>query len=458
MNWKKILQLAIPSIASFAAMTATGTINLIMVGQLGALAIAIVGVSNIIMYNVWALFSGIGHTVNYLVAQNFGSNNMKKGVERTQLALYFCLAASVLTTLTGLFASGPLLSLMGASTEFIKQGESYLTIRFFAMIFSIFTFVFHGFFRGIGDAKTPMVTSIIGNVIMIFFTYTLTYGNLGLPEIGLAGAGWAVFIGEGIIMLTSAFVYFFQLHKKYNTRSITAWNRTESKLLFAESSKLGIEEFSKSIAMFVFTMFVTRLGTNALAANEIALSVMSFGFMPAFAFGATATILVGQEVGRANPLGARRLGTETAILGSIFILLLGLLEFIFAEAIVNMYTTDPNVSHLAATLIKISAFWQIFDALFNFYAGGLRGIGDTSFLLKASVLTGWFVFIPLTYVFTFMLGLKSIGAWIALYTFLMVLGATLMIRFYRTDWINIEMKSVEESAAADNGEKSIETI
>ena len=78
-HWKVILLLAIPSIASFASMTVTGTINLIMVGHMGALVIAIVGVTNIIMYNVFAIFSGIGHTVNYLVAQSYGANDMKKG-------------------------------------------------------------------------------------------------------------------------------------------------------------------------------------------------------------------------------------------------------------------------------------------------------------------------------------------------------------------------------------------
>jgi Na+-driven multidrug efflux pump len=68
---KLILKLALPSILSFATITLTGTISLIMVGQLGAIIIAAVGVSNIIMYNGWALFSGTGLTVNYLVAQNY---------------------------------------------------------------------------------------------------------------------------------------------------------------------------------------------------------------------------------------------------------------------------------------------------------------------------------------------------------------------------------------------------
>ncbi len=445
MNYKKIMALAIPSIASFAAMTATGTINLIMVGDLGALAIAIVGVSNIIMYNVWALFSGIGHTVNYLVAQNFGSENMKQGVRQTQIALCLCLLASITVVFTGLFASKAILTFMGSSADLINQGSDYLMIRFFAMVSTVFTFVFHGFLRGIGDTKTPMVTSIIGNLAMIFFTYALTYGHAGFPEMGLPGAAWSVFIGEATIVLASAYVYFIKLHEKYGTRKKVEFDRRDSKLIVAESSKLGAEEFSKSMAMFVFTIFVTRLGTEALAANEVALNIMSFGFMPAFAFGATATILVGQDIGRGDPLSARRIGTETAIVGSVFIFFLGLIEFLFAESIVGLYTTDPQVSQLAIELIKISAFLQLFDALFNFFAGGLRGAGDTSFLLKASLLLSWLFFVPLAYICTSVLDLKSMGAWLSLYAFITAIGIAMMVRFYRIDWIHVKIKSTNES-------------
>lgn len=441
MNYKKILVLALPSIASFAAMTATGTINLIMVGSLGALAIAIVGVSNIIMYNVWALFSGIGHTVNYLVAQHYGSNNMRRGVNQTSLALYLCIAANVFIILTGLFASEAILSVMGSSEDLIREGSGYLMVRFLAMTATVFTFVLHGFFRGIGDTRTPMITSLIGNGAMIFFTYALTYGNAGFPEIGLIGAAWAVLIGECTIFLFSAYVYFVVLHKRYHTRSKAKLDRADSVLIATESGKLGAEEFSKSMAMFVFTIFVTQLGTNALASNEVALSVMSFGFMPAFAFGTTATILVGQDIGRGDPLSARRMGTETAVIGSIFILVLGLLEFLFADSIIGMYTNDPEVHGLAVQLIQISAFLQLFDALFNFYAGGLRGIGDTSFLLKISLILSWLFFVPLAYVCTNFLHLESIGAWLSLYGFITAIGIAVMIRFYRVDWITVKLKS-----------------
>jgi MATE family multidrug resistance protein len=443
-EWKKILLLAIPSIASFASSTLTGTINLILVGHISSLAIAIVGVSNIIMYNAWALFSGIGHTTNYLVAQNYGSNTMEKAVQRTYIAFYLCLAASAVILLVGLLFPELIFKLLGSSTDMIEAGTSYLQFRFFAMVFSIFTFVFHGFLRGIGDTKTPMVSTIIGGSFMIFLTYGLTNGKFALPDIGLIGAGIAFFTGEVVTFLICAYIYFIKLHRKYETRKRIRFDRLESKLIFGESLKLGVQEFSMAMAMFVFTAFVTRLGTNALAANEVSLSVMSLGFMPAFAFGSTATILVGQEIGRGQPSVGRRAGTHTAILGCMFLLILGVIEFFASEPIARIYTGDVKVYQLAAELIMISSFLQLFDGLLNFYAGGLRGIGDTSFLLKISLVLGWVLFVPLSYVLTFMMNLGSIGAWISLYTYLTVFGVSVMIRFYRTNWDSIQLKTVKE--------------
>ncbi|SEN09248.1 MATE family efflux transporter [Paenibacillus sp. OV219] len=441
-NWKGILVLAIPSLVSFASMTMTGTINLIIVGQLGALIIAIVGVSNIIMYNAFALFSGIGHTVNYLVAQNNGSGDMRKGIQRTYIALYMCIAFAFVIALVGWVGAGDILRWTGGSKELVDTGSFYLELRFYGMAFGIINFAFHGFLRGIGATKMSMVVSLITNVPIILLTYTLTFGEWGFPEIGLTGAGIAVIFGEGMQTLICAFIFFVLLNKKYQTRSRIAFSLSwlETKLISIESGKLGIQEFSLSLSMYIFTAFVARLSDKALAANEVALSIMSFGFMPAFAFGSTATILVGQYVGKGTPLLGRRAGTDTAILGSIFLIVLGTVELIFASEITHLYTNDKEVYELAAYLIKISAYLQLFDGLLNFFAGGLRGIGDTTFLLRVSFVVSWFIFVPLAYVFIFVLHWGSMGAWLALYTFLTIFGIAVMVRFYRTDWTAVRLK------------------
>jgi len=440
-NWKMILALALPSLLAFASSTLTGTINLIMIGKLGFVAIGAVGVVNIIMYNAWALTSGFGHTVNYLVAQSHGAGEMKKAVERTNVALTNGLILSSLLILTAIVAPEAILHIVSDSSGLVALGVPYLRIRLFALALGILTFIMQGFMRGIGDTRTPMILSVTANVLMIFFTYTLTYGNWGFPELGLSGAAWGVFIGEAVAFLGAVYMYFIRLHPRFFTRTIAKIRGPEVKLILAESGKLGVQEFAMSLAMLVFTMFVARISDQALAANEVALNVMSLGFMPAFAFGSTATILVGREIGKGNPYLARRLGTETAIMGTIMLLVLGTAEFFFAEQIAMIYNSeDPSVYKLAADLIKISAFLQLFDGLFNLYGGGLRGLGDTSFLVKASFGLSWIVFVPLAYLLTFVFDMHSVGSWIGLYTFITLYGIAVTVRFYRTDWQNVSIK------------------
>jgi MATE family multidrug resistance protein len=438
-SWYLILVLALPSLFAFATQTLTGTINLIMVGDLGFVVIAVVGVSNIIMYNVFAIFSGIGHSVNYLVAQNFGAKEMRKGMQRMYLALFISLGVALFIALAGWIGSDAVLKLTGGSDKLLETGNEYLELRFYAMSFGIISFVFHGFFRGVGDTRISMVVSIIANVLMIGLTYGLTYGHWGLPDMGIIGAGYAILIGEAVQLVICLIVFWGPMHRRFRTREIQKPDWLELKLISRESGKLGLQEFSMSVSMYIFTIFVLTLGDLAAAANEVALSVMSFGFMPAFAFGSTATILVGQEIGQGKPRLAKLAGTNTAILGTIFLVALGTAELIWAEPIARLYSDDPGVYELAAYLITVSAYLQIFDGFYNFYAGGLRGIGDTTFLMRSSFVLSLFMFVPLTYLFVMVLDWGSIGAWLALYSFLVALGLAVMIRYYRTDFNSVKL-------------------
>jgi multidrug resistance protein, MATE family len=334
--------------------------------------IAVVGVSNIIMYNVFAIFSGIGHSVNYLVAQNFGAKEMRKGMQRTYLALFVSVGVDLVIALAGWLASEAVLKLTGGSAVLVATGNTYLELRFYAMSFGIISFVFHGFFRGVGNTRISMIVSIFSNVLMVGLTYGQTYGHWGMPNLGIIGAGYALLIGEAVQLMICLVMFWGHLHRRFRTREIQRPDWQELRLISRESGKLGLQEFSMSISMYIFTIFVLTLGDLAAAANEVSLSIMSFGFMPAFAFGSTATILVGQEIGKGKPHLAKAAGTNTAILGSIFLVALGTVEVIWAKQIAGLYSDDPGVYELAGYLITISAYLQLFDGFYNFYAGGLN--------------------------------------------------------------------------------------
>jgi len=445
---KEILRLAIPSIATFSSMTVTGLLVLMIVGKLGAAAIAVVGISNILMYNLWALFSGNQGAINYLVAQNFGSKDMIQGNQRMQIALIGATFQALIIFAGSFVFPHFILAIMGSNETILTLGAPYVQVRMYALIFTVFNIVFYAYMRATSDTKTPMNISIINSVLVVFFTYGLAYGKFGFPNLGLQGAAWSMVVAEAITLLINVMVYFISMNKAYSTRKWVRIEFQQVRLLLMESSKLGVMELSNSMGMLVFTACITRLGTVAIAANEIALNILSFGFMPANGFGAAATIGIGQAIGKGKPLEGKRFGLVTVYLGLGFMTLFSIFLFIFALPVAKLYTTESEVYLTAVSLIHLAAFIQLFSGAGIIFAGGLRGVGDTTFLSRLSLLLNWVMFIPLTILLTQIFEFGQTGAWTA-YCSLIVLTCLVNAWRFRTfKWNAATSKTVSINQTA----------
>jgi multidrug resistance protein, MATE family len=438
---KEILRLAIPSIATFSSMTVTGLLILMIVGKLGAAAIAVVGISNILMYNFWALFSGNQGAINYLLAQNYGSNNMKLGNQRMQIALILAGIQAIILFAASFVVPHFILEVMGSNATILKLGAPYVQVRMYGMMFTVFNIVFYAYMRATGDTRTPMNISLINSALVVILTYCLAYGKFGFPNLGLQGAGWSMVAAEGITFLLNAFVYLRFLNEKYFTRSWVPIERQQVRLLLFESSKLGITELSNSLGMLAFTACITRLGTVAIAANEIALNILSFGFMPSNGFGAASTVGIGQEIGKGRPLEAKRFGLVTGYLGLGFMSLFSICLFLFALPVAKMYTSDSAVYLTAVSLIHLASFIQLFSGANIIFAGGLRGVGDTTFLSRTSLILNWLFFIPCTILLTQIFHLGQTGAWTAFCSLIILQCAANTWRFTSFNWTSAKSKS-----------------
>ncbi|PLS05323.1 MATE family efflux transporter [Neobacillus cucumis] len=438
---KEILRLAIPSIATFSSMTVTGLLILMIIGKLGAASIAVVGITNVLMYNLWALFSGNQGAINYLVAQNYGSKNMKLGNQRMQIALILAVFQAILLFVASFIVPHFILVVMGSNTEILKIGTPYVQVRMFAMMFTVFNIIFYAYMRATGDTRTPMNISLINSALVVFFTYTLAYGKFGLPNLGLQGAGWSMVAAEGITFLLNLLVYFRFLNEKYFTLTWVPIERRQVRLLLFESSKLGITELSNSMGMLVFTACITRLGTVAIAANEIALNILSFGFMPANGFGAASTVGIGQEIGKGRPQEAKQFGLVTVYLGLGFMLLISIILFVFALPIAKLYTSVTAVYLTSVSLIHLASFILLFSGTSIIFAGGLRGIGDTTFLSRTSLLLNWIFFVPCTILLTQVYHLGQTGAWTAFCSLIFLQSLTNALRYKSYNWTLAKSKS-----------------
>lgn len=437
--WKRILRLALPSILTFSSMTLTGMLTLVIVGRLGPTAIAVVGICNIFMYNIWALFAGINESINFLVSQNFGENKMVEGNKRMQVALAMTLVITVLWVAACIVLPRAILVMLGANHDIVEAGTSYLGIRMFSFACTMFTVVFFAYMRAVGDTRTPMVISVITNVLLIVLTYILTYGLYSWHGLGLQGAAWSMVITEGLGLILSVLVYFGFYAKRFATRIWYRIQWDQVKLIATESAKLSVMELSMSLGMLIFTMCITRLGTTAVAANEIALNILSLGFMPANGFGAAATVIVGQDIGAGEPMQAKQGGLYTAAGGLIFMALFSVFLWLFALPVAKIYTSDPAVYLISISLIHIASFIQLFDGANIIFAGGLRGVGDTTYLYRMSLIANWLVFIPLTLILVLVAHLGQVGAWISLATLIVLLGVGNGWRYLKLDWGSVSV-------------------
>lgn len=445
---KRILQLALPSIATFSSMTFTGLLVLMIVGKLGAAAIAVVGVTNILIYNMWALCAGIQNAINYLVAQNYGTGDMRLANQRMQIALLLTGVLAVILLAGSLLAPELILKAMGLNDEIVSAGADYLMLRMIALILGIFSGAFFAYLRAIGDTKTPMTMALINSGLVVVLTYVLAYGKYGFPDLGLQGAAWSVLIAELVQLGMCLWVYYGNLNATLLTRRRERFDRKQVKLMVFESAKLSIMEMSNSLGMLVFTMCISRLGTVAIAANEIALNILSFGFMPSNGFGAAATIGTGQEIGKGRPNEAKRFGLMTVVLGVLLMVLISILMFIFALPIAKLYTPERAVYMAVIPLIHLAAFIQLFNTSGIIFGGGLRGIGDTTYLSRVAFVLNWIVFIPLTLLLTVVLDYGQVGAWIALCSNMVLAALANGLRYVKLDWSKARVKSGKPQAAA----------
>jgi MATE family multidrug resistance protein len=445
---KQILRLAIPSIATFSSMTFTGLLVLMIVGKLGAAAIAVVGITNIVGYNLWALFSGVQAAINFLVAQNVGSNNIRQGNQRMQIALLITAAQGLVLFAGSFVLPYAILYAMGSNETILSLGTPYLQVRMLALVFTMFNTVFFAYLRAVGDTRTPMTISLINSALVVTLTYVMAYGAFGLPKLGLQGAAWSMVVAEFITFLLCLLVHFRLMSVEYLTRSWVPVEWRQVRLLLLESTKLGVTELSNSMGMLVFTACITRLGTTAIAANEIALNILSFGFMPSNGFGSAATIGIGQEIGKGRGADARRFGIVTVYLGLIFMAIISVIFFLFALPIAKLYTTEAAVYTTAISLIHLAAFIQLFTGANIIFGGGLRGVGDTNFLSRTALLFNWVLFIPCTLLLTQVLDLGQVGAWTALCMLIVLTAIANTWRYLSLDWNKVKIKTGKSPSAS----------
>jgi MATE family multidrug resistance protein len=202
---------------------------------------------------------------------------------------------------------------------------------------------------------------------------------------------------------------------------------------------LGIGDFIEIASFSLFFALLARLGTEVLAANQIALQFMSISFTFGIAINMAASSLVAQYLGAKRPDLAEKAAYRAVVVAMIGMGLIGLSYLIAPTALIGIFSEDEKVITAGVTILKLVALYQIFDAIGIVLAGALNGAGDTRFTMWGRIILAWGMFIPLTWVMLFVLETGVWGAWLSALIYLGGLACLYLFRFRAGHWKNIEL-------------------
>jgi MATE family multidrug resistance protein len=436
---REVVNLAYPVILTNVSQTLIHTVDSAMVGRLGATHLAAVGYALIWYWTVACFFFGAVSGVQTFVSQAHGAGRSKDCGAWAWHGIYALVPLACVGV--GVFALGcqTLFGWLGPSAEVQELAAAYVHGRAWGIPGLIAGVALASFFRGIGDMRTPMYSVLIANVVNVVLDYGLIFGELGMPNWGIAGAGVATGAAEWTQFV---FVLLIFRRRRIATEYQTArvgFDRSAVSRFMRTSLPIGGQWMIEMLSFALFANLVARMGDIQMAASQAMLVLQHMSFMQVYAVSMAATTLVGRYRGMGDIAAVERSHVNSLGLGVAFAVGVGILFVCFPQPLLRIFTDDAEVLRLGAQLLLVGAIFQTCDAIGVVTSGSLRGAGDTRwpFVVQASL--AWALLLPSAYLFGHVLEGGVTGAWLGGVLYLGTLGAVLLARFRRGAWQRIQI-------------------
>jgi len=433
-EFRPMLRLAVPLALTEVGWLAMGFVDTVMVGRLpdSATSIGAVSLGTTLFYTIGIFGSGIMLGLDTLVAQAYGAGRLEECHRTLWNALYLALILSPAVMLAVL-ACVPLFPRFGLSPALVASTVPFLKALIWSTLPLVLYFALRRYLQAMSIVKPVVFTLVSANLVNLLGNWTLVYGHLGMPALGVAGSGWSTCISRVymVVALAIAAIYY---DRKRNSGLWRASRSIELRRMMG-LLRLGFPAASQLLAeigAFTFATFlVGRLGALALAGHQIALNVASLTYMVPLGISSAAAVRVGQGLGARDVHAAARAGWTALLFGAGFMSCSGLMLLTFGHPIARIYTPQPEVVHAGAVLLMVAAVFQLFDGLQVVATGALRGAGNTRTPMLANLFGYWAVGLPLGALLCFRWQLGAPGMWIGLCVALVMIGSVLAVVWQR---------------------------
>lgn len=387
---KKLLSVMIPILVAQVSTAGVTFINTTMAGHAGADDLAGVSVGAGLFYPLLASIIGLLMAGTPLMAQLIGRKERESLPFIVRSGMVIGLSVWALFTAAYFFFIDDLLASLALEAAVEHIARYYLMTMIGVVFFLSLMIPLRCLTDTAGSTSISMKLFLLAPVINGIFNYLFIYGHGGMPALGGIGAGLATMMTYGFLL--GLFLLVVMKSKDLGGRQIFASPALRSKDLreyLVVGVPSGLSIFMEMSLFSLIIVFLSRYGTDALAAYQIADNFASLVYMLPVSCSMALTILIATAVGAGDMTLARRYKKAGFVVAMAGAMMTASFTVLFRNSIGSVYTDDAAVALIAGQFLIYSAGWQLFDAISTPIQGILRGLKDTRISFILMVLAYW---------------------------------------------------------------------
>ena len=436
---RAVFLLAVPMVLELVLESTFAVVDIFFVAQLGPSAIATVGLTESLMFLLYAIAMGLSMGVTALVARRVGEGKREEAAVTAAQAIWIAVIVSVPFAVAGIVWARELLQLMGADAWTLTQGYRYMQWALGTNVIVLLLFVINAIYRGAGDAAIAMRVLWVANGLNIVLDPILIFGLGPIPAFGVEGAAIATAIGRGSGVLLQLWILF---RGGKHIRVMASQLALQGALIWhiIRTSLGGVGQMLVAMTSWIFLMrILAGIGSEAVAGATIAIRIMMFVMMPAWGMSNAAATLVGQNLGAAQPDRAEASVWRIGWYNMAYLLAVSIVFFLIPDSLMRIFTDDAEVVAIGAEWLRILSFsffvygwWMVSVQAFN-------GAGDTMTPTWINIVFFWLIQIPLCYVLAIPFGWQQSGVFWGVFVSETSVGLATLWLFTRGKWKTVQV-------------------
>ena len=427
---RELMRLALPVALVQIGLMAMGAVDTIMVGRVSATDLAAVAIGHLYFFGVAVFGMGVLYALDPVVSQAVGAGDavgIARGVQRGAVLA----AALSVVAMALLLPVGAVLAALGQPAEVVPVATRYAR-GLIPGVFPFYAFiVLRQSLQAMGKVRAILLAVLAAILVNVFLNWMLIFGNLGFPAMGAVGSAWATSSSRWFMMLVLAAIGWPLLRPSLRPLRADALAPAPLARLLRVGAPVGGQQWLEFGVFGAAGLLMGWLGAIPLASHQVALQLAALTFMVPVGVAQATSVLVGQAVGRGDPLGARRATGAGLVTGVGFMAITAVMFLTLPEELARAFSDDAPVIGAAALLLPIAGVFQVFDGIQVVAAGALRGVGDTRVPMILNLVGFWLVGLPVSAALGLGRGLGPQGIWWGLAIGIGVVALLLADRIHR---------------------------